>query len=93
MENKNIKQSNKVKINRFLVASINIKNTSVRRKFYKKPKGLCMEYKLYLVNINSESNEFLKKILVEELSKGYSNFLKKFYCFSPNFKVISGQSC
>lgn len=33
-----------------------------------------MKYKLYLVIINSESNEFLKKILVEELSKGYSNF-------------------
>lgn len=30
-----------------------------------------MKYKLYLVIINSESNEFLKKILVEELSKGY----------------------
>lgn len=41
-----------------------------------------MENKLYLVNINSESNEFLKKILVEELSKGYSDFLKILVFFS-----------
>lgn len=45
-----------------------------------------MKYKLYLVIINSESNEFLKKILVEELSKGYSNIFFLILVFFSKFQ-------